>query len=78
MEKFVSSTKKILLRYLQREYVMRPNLGEIDPESQRHQLHDAALYLGVKVYELLQHPDVVRWPADIAQFFSCCKSIYIK
>ncbi|GBP54779.1 hypothetical protein EVAR_87851_1 [Eumeta japonica] len=57
--------QEILLRYLQREYVMRQNLGEINPESQQHQLHDAALYLGVKVYELLKHPDVIRNPADI-------------
>lgn len=68
--------QEILLRYLQREYVMRQNLGEINPESQQHQLHDAALYLGVKVYELLKHPDVIRKPADIAQFFSCCKNFY--
>lgn len=75
-EKIRSLYQEILLRYLQREYVMRPNLGEINPESQRHQLHDAAMYLGVKVYELLKHPDVIRQPADIAQFFSCCKNFY--
>ncbi|GBP45173.1 hypothetical protein EVAR_25878_1 [Eumeta japonica] len=69
-EKIRTLYQEILLRYLQREYVMRQNLGEINPESQQHQLHDAALYLGVKVYE---HPDVIRNPADIAQFFSCCK-----
>ncbi|KAJ0172078.1 hypothetical protein K1T71_012051 [Dendrolimus kikuchii] len=61
--------QEILLRYLQREYVMRPNLSEIDPENKRHQLHDAALYLGVKVYELLKHPDVVKRPADITHHF---------
>lgn len=75
-EKIRTLYQEILLRYLQREYVMRTNLGEINPESQRHQLHDAALYLGVKVYELLKHPDVVRKPADITQFFSCCKHFY--
>lgn len=68
--------QEILLRYLKRDYVMRPNLGEIDPESQHHQLHNAALYLGVKVYELLKNPDVVSHPADTAQFFSCCKNFY--
>ncbi|KAF9820226.1 hypothetical protein SFRURICE_010218 [Spodoptera frugiperda] len=75
-EKIRTLYQEILLRYLQREYVMRTNLGEINSESQRHQLHDAALYLGVKVYELLKHPDVVRKPADITQFFSCCKHFY--
>lgn len=28
------------------------------------------------MYELLKHPDVIRQPADIPQFFSCCKNFY--
>lgn len=58
-EKICTIYQKILFRFLQREHVMMPNLGEINPVSQRHQLHDAALYLGVKMYELLKHPDVI-------------------
>ncbi|KAL4711194.1 hypothetical protein ACJJTC_019035 [Scirpophaga incertulas] len=64
-EKIRTLYQEIVLHHLQREYVMRQNLGEINPESQQHQLHDAALYLGVKVYELLKHPDVIRKPADL-------------
>ncbi|KAJ2954866.1 hypothetical protein O0L34_g3184 [Tuta absoluta] len=73
-EKIRELYQEILLRYLRRDYVMRPNLSEIDPASQQHQLHDAALYFGVKVYELMKHQDVVRRPAEIAQFYSHCKN----
>ncbi|KAI5633181.1 hypothetical protein NE865_14133 [Phthorimaea operculella] len=73
-EKIRELYQEILLRYLRRDYVMRPNLSEVDPASQQHQLHDAALYFGVKVYELMKHQDVVRRPAEITQFYSHCKN----
>ncbi|XP_063890379.1 uncharacterized protein LOC135116761 [Helicoverpa armigera] len=66
--------QEILLRYLQREYVMRQNISDVDPNNEQFLLNDAVMYLGIKVYEMLKHPDVVRQPAKKALFFTSCRN----
>ncbi|CAG4955963.1 unnamed protein product [Parnassius apollo] len=66
--------QEILLRFLKREYVMQPNITQVDPKNEQFMLNETAMYLGIKVYEMLKHPDVVRQPLKKTMFFINCRN----
>lgn len=73
-DKICELYKEILLRYLSHGYVTGRELIQVNPENDQFQLMDNQMYLGVKVYEMLNKPEIIAKPAQIASFKSNCRS----
>lgn len=69
--------RDILLCFLNRDYVMRHELEDINFENQENWLRNEQLYLGIRVMNDLKNPEVNRNRNEINKFYHVCRNFLI-
>lgn len=67
--------KEILLCFLNRNYVMRTPLNELNPMNGQYQLINSNLYLGAKVMIFINDPQIIKEDIRMREFFDRYKFI---
>lgn len=66
--------KEILLSYLQRDYVLRNDLNDVDPNTKDNFLRNDQMYLGIKVERGLNKEEIRANLAKREDFFKKCRN----
>ncbi|KAJ2941002.1 hypothetical protein O0L34_g13129 [Tuta absoluta] len=69
--------RNILLCFLNRDYVMRQELENINFENPENWLRNEQLYLGVRVMNDLKNPEVTRSKVELNKYFNVCRKFLI-
>ncbi|XP_063217307.1 uncharacterized protein LOC134528039 isoform X2 [Bacillus rossius redtenbacheri] len=64
----------ILLSFMKRDYVMKTPLEEVDPALEKYHLPDTEMYLGVKVLQHIDKPEITSKPDIRCHFFHRCRT----
>ena len=65
--------RDLLLCYMNRSYVMKTKLSEIDPCDSNAFIPDAQMYLGVEVLKEVQKPEIYEHTDTLRDFYHRCR-----
>lgn len=76
-EKIREIYRDILLCFLNRDYVMRHDLENINFENEEQWLRNDQMYLGVRVLTDLKNPEVLKNKPTLNRFFNDCRKFLV-
>jgi len=72
-DKIVNLYQEILLCYMNRNYIMKTALADINPCKEEEFIPYSQMYLGIKVLQIINDPNIVIQKKDKDEFFWRCR-----